>query len=121
MQFSLLAADAAIRPGQFPSGGTPAGILAIPACDLQVHGARSVTVAGAAPKTGQETLTLEGHTNRVWSVAFSADGKRIAFGSWDGTVKVWDAQTRQEVLTYVHVVAGEVDDNVRHVPGLGVG
>ena len=56
MQFSLLAADAAIRSGQFPSGGTPAGILAIPACDLQVHGARSVTVAGAAPKTGQETL-----------------------------------------------------------------
>jgi hypothetical protein len=53
---SLLSADAAIRSGQFPSGGTPAGIVAVPAVDLQVHGSRSVTVAGSAPETGQETL-----------------------------------------------------------------
>ncbi|MGH3170415.1 MAG: hypothetical protein ACRDN0_31600 [Trebonia sp.] len=56
MQSSLLAADAAIRSGQFPSAGTPAGTLAVPAAGLQVHGARSVTVAGAAPITGEMTL-----------------------------------------------------------------
>ena len=56
MQFSLLTADAAIRSGQFPSVGTPAGTLAVPAVDLRVHGALSVTVAGAAPRTGQETV-----------------------------------------------------------------
>jgi Insertion element 4 transposase N-terminal len=56
VQSSRLAADAAICSGQFPSPGTPAGTLAVPAADLQVHGARSVTVAGAAPKTGQETV-----------------------------------------------------------------
>jgi hypothetical protein len=56
VQFSLLTADAAIRSGQFPSAGTPAGTLAVPAVDLRVHGALSVTVAGAAPRTGQETV-----------------------------------------------------------------
>jgi hypothetical protein len=52
----LCSADAAIGSVQFPSGGTPAGTLAVPAADLRVHGARSVTVAGAAPQRGQETV-----------------------------------------------------------------
>jgi hypothetical protein len=46
---------------------------------------------------GQRTFL--GHTNRVTSVCFSPDGQRIASGSYDWTVKVWDAHTRQELLT----------------------
>ena len=49
--------------------------------------------------TGQETLTLKGHTGAVISVAFSPDGRRIASGSGDNMVKVWDAATGQETLT----------------------
>jgi hypothetical protein len=56
VQSCLSFTDAAIRSGQFPSGGTPAGTLAVPAAGLQVHGVRSLTVAGAAPRTGQETV-----------------------------------------------------------------
>ena len=31
------------------------------------------------------------HSNVVASVAFSPDGKTIVSGSWDKTIKVWDA------------------------------
>src|SRR5439155_1438894 len=44
-------------------------------------------------------LDLKGHTGEIWSVVFSADGKRLASASRDQTVKVWDATSDQETLT----------------------
>ncbi|KAF2184135.1 hypothetical protein K469DRAFT_783821 [Zopfia rhizophila CBS 207.26] len=37
--------------------------------------------------------TLEGHSGSVNAVAFSRDGQLVAFGSYDNTVRLWDAAT----------------------------
>ncbi len=46
----------------------------------------------------QETLTLKGHKDKVFSVCFSPDGKRIVSGGVDGMVKVWDSVKGEEIL-----------------------
>jgi hypothetical protein len=50
-------------------------------------------------ETGQELLSLTGHTGRVWNVAISPDGRRVVTGSDDRMAKVWDADTGQELLS----------------------
>ncbi len=39
--------------------------------------------------TGEHLRTLTGHTDLVWSVAYSPDGHTFASGSQDGTVLLW--------------------------------
>lgn len=51
------------------------------------------TVAGSTP------LEFKGHTFNVTDVAFSPDGNRLASTSADGTTRLWDLTTAQEVLT----------------------
>ena len=40
--------------------------------------------------SGECLQTLEGHSDDVYSVSFSPDGTKVASGSIDSTVKLWD-------------------------------
>ena len=43
--------------------------------------------------TAQLKTTLEGHTDLVWSVAFSPNGQTLASGSRDTTIRLWNSNT----------------------------
>jgi len=63
-----------------------------PAAEVLVYGTsqgvvrlRYLTPDGLA----EPSLSLEGHTERVWNVGFSADGKLMGTASDDGTIRLW--------------------------------
>ena len=47
------------------------------------------------PNSSLQPTLLSGHTHAVWSVAFSPNGKLLASGSLDGTVRLWNRFTGQ--------------------------
>ena len=44
---------------------------------------------------------LLGHTSWVYALAFSADGRRLATGGWDGSVMTWDVASGRSLSTLV--------------------
>jgi hypothetical protein len=67
-------------------------------------GARVVSAAGKDAyvwdcRSGRLLATLRGHTDDVWSVAFSPDGKRLISASSDNSGRVWDARSGRALVT----------------------
>jgi WD40 repeat protein/serine/threonine protein kinase len=60
--------------------------------------------------SGKRQHVLDGHTDHVSSLSFSAKGNRLASGSWDGSIRLWDVAKRKTLSIYqngdrVHEVA----------------
>jgi len=52
-----------------------------------------------SPIAAKTELWLFGHSINVETVAYSPDGKYLASGSWDKTIKIWDAVSGREIRT----------------------
>ena len=72
-------------------------------------GPRVVVAAVAAVATAGLALaqqsapvigTLDGHTDPVYAIAWSPDGKTLVTGGFDNTVRLWDAASRKELKRF---------------------
>ncbi|HTV49782.1 MAG TPA: protein kinase [Steroidobacteraceae bacterium] len=89
-------------------GETPAA-MAIILEVLDQPGARpsytpeALSVFQEAQAADMQLAALVGHSDRLWGVAYSHDGRRIVTGSYDHTARVWDAATgRPELVLRGH-------------------
>ena len=65
----------------------------------EVRGFDDRDVAVRQTANGKVAFTLKGHTFEINDIVFSSDGTRLATASADGTIKLWDGVTGQELLT----------------------
>jgi WD40 repeat protein len=59
----------------------------------------SIPISDSEEISAREIATLNGHKDFVSSVPFSPDGKTLATGSYDWSVKLWDVSSRQILAT----------------------
>ena len=72
------------------------------------NGLISIDMFGIDRHAGRSIMTLKGHKHVVSSVMHSPDGRFIGSGSWDGTVRIWEAHTGEETMSPLQSTDGTV-------------
>ncbi len=67
--------------------------------DIKIESVGQVLLWDTA--TGQQLGAIKGHGTGVTDVVFSRDGKLLASGGTDNTIKIWDVATKRELRTLV--------------------
>jgi WD40 repeat protein len=62
---------------------------------ITADGGKTVVLLETA--TGARRAELRGHTEMIFRVAFAPDGRTLASGSMDGTIRLWDLPSGKEV------------------------
>jgi len=71
-----------------------------PSVDLAASGGTDHLVRVWDVKTGSQLNVLRSPQAYITVLAFSADGKRLLCGSWDGSVSVWDSVTGKQLFEF---------------------
>src|SRR5262249_29413183 len=61
---------------------------------------RAEAIAALIENRCYPELVLRGHTDAVWCVCVSADGKRVLTGSADKSLRLWDADTGKQLRVF---------------------
>jgi WD40 repeat protein len=69
-------------------------------------------------ETGRKIHTLRGHMATIHSIAFSSDGNRLASGSSDKSVQLWDTRTGELILTLSQPDQAISGQRNRGIPGM---
>jgi len=89
----------AISPdGRFIATGTGGSTFDNPILH-KMHESKENMVRLWDAASGELIREMPGHTDVVYSMVFSPDGRTLVTGSWDATMRLWDVETGRELAS----------------------
>ena len=96
------------------SGNTLSNASSVPIVTDRLWRTITLTVTAEDRSTSTHTIfmknipaiTLSGHSDDVYSVAFSPDGSKLASGSLDNDIKIWDGTAAANTSTPIATLSG---------------